>query len=1367
MCKSALVKAVAIGFSILAGASSAKTVYVRCGMGDYTGHDGTSWAKAYETIQEGATGAASGDTVLVHAGVYDKGGETSHWWGKARVGFGANSKDLTFRSCKSVEEEDVIDPEHTIIQGASDPTGANGFGDDAYRCIRIESSLTSTREVIFRGFTLRGGRTKDTNTAPGYGGALQCSQDGHNASYTTYLVDCTITDCQAGLGAVSLGGTLVRCKIVDTAFVAPPTVPSYATPVYESRLLNCLIARNRHIDRTTLQAKTGDAVFNGASRFVNCTLADNLATFRIYGSANWYNVLVSTTGLEKQPDATYYNRFVDSTTTAALIAPTLGDYRVRKGSEAETAGDASYVADETIIPLPEGIDRFQDLNGRTIPSEGEICAGCCQETVQPVAGLLYADSNRICFDNTTNVCANKAAYVWPTVYPTNYRVRVVANLPEAAESGNGLACFTVSQGKGRRAPSWHSDDIYLAPPPDVSATLKVGAELSAKIAYAKPGADEATADGSYEHPYPTLQQAFDKYKDQDTIVRAFPGEYKTGGSKWGSNNQPVRLNLSVSKVGIRVVSMEGPEKTFIIGDKDPSTGGNGTGATMVLAMSGQAMVSGFTLTGGYSGPATSAGDGGARPIYSYGTDLTLSDCIITNNHGANYAVGVAYFERCRIADNYGKDAVVMGSILSSCVVEGNHLSSASGVCCLDLNSSAFPNVNYHTTFVGDGTHSIWSRNNADSVRINNIVACGGSACYANGTALGNVYDGFASYEDTTGNVVADPLLTLDGRPFAKSAAFAAAVNPGVSGAQTQWLYAQADVFGQPLRYDADGKAVSGAVQDAAKGLYITPGKGGLSVAGADFGYTDGEGFTGATIGMAAGSARPLAGVVVNAVTNLFDATTTSYLLTPAEVAAGDVLVEPCYGSAWYVDAVNGSDTEKWGYNAGNAFKTLRAVMANANLRSGDGVVALPGTYSAADGTVPYSDGQHTIPSVVRVPSGVTLESALGPAVTVIEGRASDVDDDMSAESYAPVSGLGPNAVRCVELQDATLKGFTLKDGFTRYATSGSRYTDADTCGGGVRATAASQIEGCIFTNCAAFRGSGGMYGKYVNCRFYDNAAMYAGAALSNAGVMRGCLTSGSKANSTSGIYANIVDVYDVDTCTLLDTTCLFGRVRNTLILGSASIYGSTDLSDKLSNVVFNSSVWIQDSIKNLIDGGRAPGCKMVSADNLVLDSDGRPVIGQNAAIDAGRADISPELSDCDFSGGQRVYNGALDCGALEADWRGRYARDMSARRLTVTQVSPDVVETDGGKVRLTDGTTLAATVKGIGADAKACSLKTSVPDGLLTATVNGGSPLEPDADGTIPLSLKDGDVLRLAYAGAAFADVGRLSLDNGLILLVR
>jgi hypothetical protein len=111
-------------------------------------------------------------------------------------------------------------------------------------------------------------------------------------------------------------------------------------------------------------------------------------------------------------------------------------------------------------------------------------------------------------------------------------------------------------------------------------------------------------------------------------------------------------------------------------------------------------------------------------------------------------------------------------------------------------------------------------------------------------------------------------------------------------------------------------------------------------------------------------------------------------------------------------------------------------------------------------------------------------------------------------------------------------------------------------------------------------------------------------------------------------------------------------------------------------------------------GAAAPeGLFAVGEENLQLDEKLRPVIGRNAAIDqaAGPVATVPDL-DLDVLGGQRVYNGARDCGALEADWRGRYGRDIG-RCFSVRSASTEVTEETGDVVRVPKDATLAGSLQ--------------------------------------------------------------------------
>ena len=79
-----------------------------------------------------------------------------------------------------------------------------------------------------------------------------------------------------------------------------------------------------------------------------------------------------------------------------------------------------------------------------------------------------------------------------------------------------------------------------------------------------------------------------------------------------------------------------------------------------------------------------------------------------------------------------------------------------------------------------------------------------------------------------------------------------------------------------------------------------------------------------------------------------------------------------------------------------------------------------------------------------------------------------------------------------------------------------------------------------------------------------------------------------------------------------------------------------------------------------------------------------PLAG-SVAIDAGDMSQTPaSLGDTDLAGGQRVYNGAMDIGCYEHDWRPKFAADLG-KGLTVASASPEVYEGAGGVVTLPGG----------------------------------------------------------------------------------
>lgn len=460
------------------------------------------------------------------------------------------------------------------------------------------------------------------------------------------------------------------------------------------------------------------------------------------------------------------------------------------------------------------------------------------------------------------------------------------------------------------------------------------------------------------------------------------------------------------------------------------------------------------------------------------------------------------------------------------------------------------------------------------------------------------------------------------------------------------------------------------------------------------------------------SPRPLAGLVVN---GELQEGVASWTFRPADLPflkKIEVSAAVKTQMVWYV-ATDGSDTRK-GWTEDTAMQSFAAVMGKTV--GGDVVVALPGTYETGSMT----GAGITLPARVVVPEGVTLRSRDGAEKTVIRG-------ERGSENL----GLGAGAMRCVVLnKNACVKGFTLTGGAT--STSGGRL---ECYGGGVLGIRTSSsirgmgnddascyecAEDCIISNNVAYIGGGGQDAGYVRCRFLGNISSDSGAAVREPWLLRECVIDRNRGiSAVSEPYAVYGCTFGKDNVRIDGTTqsiplqCDPGtavwKVYNTLFLGGGS-----------SNVRWAYNCAMPTGYKLNHDSTHTTFTnENPRVGNVAVDADYRPLL-TSVAVDAANPEYRPaEWESLDALGGQRVYNGALDIGALEADWRPQYAKDIAAR-LTVTDVSPEVVESDSGTVLLSEGTTLEATWKGRPEGSTGYTLNFRVAEGgTAEVSVNG------------------------------------------------
>ena len=164
-------------------------------------------------------------------------------------------------------------------------------------------------------------------------------------------------------------------------------------------------------------------------------------------------------------------------------------------------------------------------------------------------------------------------------------------------------------------------------------------------------------------------------------------------------------------------------------------------------------------------------------------------------------------------------------------------------------------------------------------------------------------------------------------------------------------------------------------------------------------------------------------------------------------------------------------------------------------------------------------------------------------------------------------------------------------------------------------------------------------------------------------------------------------------------------VVNSVVLGSVTFVTA------MTNCVFTSGT-VSAAMVNT---------RKLTAAQIAIDADYRPDRATSALVDQGTADA--DFGETDVYGGQRVYNGTVDIGAVEADWRGQYAADISGKgAFDVTAATPDVVET-AGVVQLPAGASLDAAWSGGGSGSKSYAVTLRLAAGSAATVALNGEPL--------------------------------------------
>ena len=1401
-----LAVAVALGAMYVMGATN----YVDCTMEDYAGHDGTSWAKAFKTIQEGVDAAAQDDVVLVAPGYYDEGGKTAGSSDNYLTNRVYISKRITVRSRDGRASRDK-----TFIVGRhatepQDPEGM-GMGVDAIRCVKFMDT-TSALGAVVEGFTLINGAThyyNKSNQAGGYdrntcgGGADFCSLT-TSAKTPSFLVDCVISNCVAARGGGIYFGNAVRCRFTCNY------ASGNSTAVRDGNIYWCILDANWGSDGTA---------YLGGANAVNCTVVNSPNTSPIKGNSDntrciacncvalqhtaQRSTYVSMSNCVIAADSPYaYGASVleCNTNTCRLVgmdsyqfvSTATGDFRPLSTGDLIGAGDASLLS-----YIPEKY-RYTDYDGNTVDPAKPLHAGAIQTPVTPVGGCIkytYFGHRKqssaglnvrgypLCHDNL---------YTFAMKFPDPYRIECQMPLDPAKLATRKFFAFSVNK-KGDsttyRFPLRGTTVSYvIAPPPE--SELEVSAVITENSLWTDPTVpDDAEMDGTEEHPYNTLQAAVSKAE----LVHGFwcifakKGIYDKGGAVLGGLTN--RFAVTRNDTYVSLYSVDGPEKTFIVGAGDESSGHKykfGTAAIRCAASNnGVTTVNGFTLTGARTADTSGAnGYGGAAFANAGSGNFLVADCIITNCAATRGpAAWLAHLQRCYVVDCVATISAILryGSHAGACVFK--NMTTVSNCVVGDQDFA------YNCTIIGAADRSNTTRPIINDARsgLYNTVAWGLDTiddtplATINGLFYGNVKTVGAAMRNREG--CTEALLGF-ADPSSWDYALYSSTAPVVTGGSVRdidkyWLYLPVvDIEGNEFEFGPDGRVIAGAYARTKPSITVT---------------------SAASTNMATATVSPEGGFFLtedtpsltftapNAATRNFRGfyldgelvtAASSYTCTYDVASAGRSLnLEARYVPYWYVDPTKSDSND--GRDWDSAKRTLAGVMTLAV--PGDTVFAAPGVYEEGDMIQHKNSYKNndtaTLRARVVLTNGVKLVSRDGPETTIIKG-APYIDHPSSLQKQSSY-GLGADALRCAFLYpNAVLDGFTLSGG---RSAGGTAYDENDFGAGATgwynNSGIYPEIRNCIVTNCIAERGAGVTHIKAVNCRFYD-CRCFNNSACAIHGRLINCLFDWTKGTeSVVGYWTemrNCTFGKNNEADAVVGVSAVSGQLQNPAVYNTLILKGRVSNSSGTVNVAFTNcafTTYMQSTMPTNVFADAS--CIVADASMLQVDEAGRPVVGANLAIDAGDTNyLNQAMYPTDVEGNPRAINGLkMDIGCYEADWKARYGRDLGGR-VAVSDASPAVYESESRTVMLYDSNgfscrlanprgryapqTVSFRVVGEG------SLSLSINDGEAQTFVDTGAVQKVDIVSTQPSTKFD-----FSFSGAGSAELISCVMNDGTIMYLR
>lgn len=826
----------------------------------------------------------------------------------------------------------------------------------------------------------------------------------------------------------------------------------------------------------------------------------------------------------------------------------------------------------------------------------------------------------------------------------------------------------------------------------------------------------------------------------DTIYVA-EGDYKEG-SRTGSGNKEYRMML---KAGTRLVGTGDRTKTYV----------NGDGRMYCLNIGTYCLVKNVTICNGYAAEGSAWVGGGTAGKESFVVGCIVSNCVSTaaEKGGVTSSGSCAPSMRTLFVNNRAQDGSVLYSGRAwNCIFDQG---DATCMACTSLKA-------YNCTFLNCSTA------NASGFLYNCLVrAQEGASAKMFATVTSGARSSRSTADDDCQLVQGLAMTQID-VAYMPIAGANVGIDEGINDNWTTncWNAADYPLVADDWNLDfwgnprvVNGTVDCGAVEyDATKSrartLTITDAKGGITVSGAAPGVTvvaspDDDVVFSIARNYAPAESDPTKfclGVNVNGEFISFTGIDADRVYEGSVVYGGtNLVIETVYATTnnWYVNPVEGrGDDTNDGYAPYRAKKTLQGAVENGLLRSGDVIHAAAGTYAEGlmSDNASYGTGSAHNNRVV-VPEGVWLVADEGPEKTVIKGEMDN-------------GGCGPNAARCVAMlknKKAYVRGFTLTGGASNDTKSYAKYAGAAMANCGV-------FIDCIVTNNHALARVGGICvgfeddencGMTIGCYFRDN---WHGTAVED----DQCVFGGWHFNA---VFKN--------------GTATSAKLVNCLLLQDAGAYKCAFTAN---SVGFTGANITSSSLYDCLIGGTVGGFTKLygktetNVEGLadMFDANFRPKAGTKPVdfgVSLSYATNCPAVfANLDFAGGQRIYNGTIDCGAGEFDWRGAYAKVLGGKQAAVEAASSNVIAADDLKsLALGAGAVLRmAVVTGVSG---MCSFS---PSGTVSVKLNGNV-LAPIA-GEYSFEVESGSpaALEISAVGSDVVTLTKFSLPkSGLMLLFR